>query len=107
MKIYCPTCDHDYLTIYSRKKYFIKLGACLVIPVFFYFASDELKNVLPAFWGGLLVSCLSIIAAAYYLIKGILKKEATYKCGYCKSENLASSLTPDQHAAIHILLNTL
>jgi hypothetical protein len=119
MKIYCPTCDHDYLTIYSRKKYFTKAGVCFAILLLFYFLFDEwgFKDIkiwnpgygplmLICIWGGMLVSFLSITGCVYYLAKGIVKKEATYKCDYCKSENLASSLS-EEHDAMNALLNTL
>ncbi|TWI94036.1 hypothetical protein JN11_04853 [Mucilaginibacter frigoritolerans] len=119
MKIYCPTCDHGYLTIKSRKKYFTKAGVCFVILLLFYFLFDEWgfedikiwdasfgPLMLTCIWGSLLVSALSIVGCVYYITKGILQKEATYKCGYCKSESRATSLS-EEHDAMHALLTTL
>jgi hypothetical protein len=120
MRIFCPTCDRDYLTVYSRKRYLIKASVCFTILLLFYFLFDkwgtediELWNassgllMLACIWGGLLVCCLSIIGGIFYIIKGVSKKKTTYKCGYCKSEYLATSLIQDHDATMNALLKTL
>jgi hypothetical protein len=120
MRIFCPTCDRDYLTVYSRKRYFIKASICFTILLLFYFLFDEWGTedvelwdansgllMLTCIWGGVLVSCLSVIGGIFYVIKGASKSKTSYKCGYCKSEYLATALIQDNDATMNSLLKTL
>jgi hypothetical protein len=88
----CPECKSENIKIRSKRRYFLKAAACLVVILFCYVMFNSLRSekdidpvIIVGVLGSLLFSYLSVILGLYYFIKGILTMETSYRCRYCKN----------------------
>jgi hypothetical protein len=90
--IKCAKCKSDNITLRSRRTYFIKSSACLIVILFCYLLFNSLRKedidsvVIIGVLGSVLFSSLSLVLSLYYFLKGILTKETSYKCEHCKNQ---------------------
>lgn len=90
--IRCPKCKSKNVKVISRRRYFLKSAACAIIALPYWFLLLSLKEQdipePPATIMLLVILILSFPLAVYGLycfISGILIKQTSYKCRYCKN----------------------
>ena len=90
MKKLCPRCKSDYITTYSRLRYFVKTIICAAIILGCYLEYKSLRAgyldsiVVAGVVGCLILSGVALCFGVSYLIKGIFIKETNYYCNHCK-----------------------
>jgi len=101
MKVQCPKCKSDFVTSYTKRKYFIKAVVCFLVIVLCWVEFTGLQkeeDVDQVVLLGLLTTpCLavvSLISSVYFAVKGFSAREPKYKCEYCKNKFIIP-LTPD------------
>jgi len=99
MRLQCPNCKSDNVTIYSKKKYFIKSVICFIIILFCYLEFSSLAGendidpvIIIGVLGSIILSTLALIFGIYYFIKAVKAKETIYKCDHCKNKIGGNSL---------------
>jgi hypothetical protein len=92
MKKLCPRCKSDYITTYSRLRYFIKAIICAAVIFGCYLEYKSLRAgyvdsvVVAGVVGCFILAGVALGMGLYYLIKSISIKGTNYYCEHCKNK---------------------
>ena len=93
MKTKCPQCQSSNVTAQSKGKFLLKAALCAIIIVtcvlllYVSIKPNEKGNpqqILHIVFNTFLI-LLAVMYGLFYLGKGMLQKETTYKCEYCNN----------------------
>jgi len=99
MRLQCPKCKSDAVTIHSRRKYFIKSAICSIPILLCYLEFKSLAGdndidpiIIIGVLGSVILCLLALVLGVYYFISALMTKETIYKCEYCKNKIDSDSL---------------